>query len=45
MKGDITRLTHKPEKHYTSVLKQQGRVDLDDDWNEEASIQEYLNEE
>src|SRR5215211_2667714 len=28
-KGDYTRFTHKPFKHYTGVLKQQGRVDLD----------------
>jgi len=45
MKGDFSRFTHKPEKHYTSVLKQQGRVDLDADWNEQACIQAYLNEE
>jgi hypothetical protein len=36
MKGDFTRATFKPEKHYHGVLKQQGRVDLDADWNEQA---------
>ena len=29
MKGDFTRFTHHPGKHYSRVLKQQGRVDLD----------------
>jgi len=38
MKGDFTRLTHDPRKHYTRVLKQQGRVDLDADWNEAVEI-------
>jgi hypothetical protein len=36
MKGDFTRVTFKPEKHYHGVLKQQGRVDMDADWNEQA---------
>lgn len=38
MKGDFTRFTHDPRKHYTRVLKQQGRVDLDADWNEAVEI-------
>ncbi len=38
MKGDFTRFTHRPEKHYTRVLKQQGRVQLDADWNEQAEL-------
>jgi hypothetical protein len=42
MKGDFTRLTHDPSKHYTGVLKQQGRVDLDADWNEQVAIERYL---
>jgi hypothetical protein len=42
MKGDFTRITHDPKKHYSSVLKQQGRVDLDADWNEYTQIQEYF---
>jgi photosystem II stability/assembly factor-like uncharacterized protein len=42
MKGDFTRFTHDPKKHYTGVLKQQGRVDLDADDNEQAEIQDHL---
>lgn len=42
MKGDFTRFTHDPTKHYTAVLKQQGRVDLDADWNEWNDMQEHL---
>ncbi len=42
MKGDFTRFTHRPEKHYTRVLKQQGRVDLDADWNESVEIATHL---
>lgn len=38
MKGDFTRSSFKPENHYTAVLKQQGRVDLDADWNEQDAI-------
>jgi hypothetical protein len=38
MKGDFSRWTFRPEKHYHSVLKQQGRVDLDSDWNEAQAI-------
>ncbi|AFY57594.1 hypothetical protein Riv7116_5198 [Rivularia sp. PCC 7116] len=44
MKGDFTRFTFKPEKHYTSVLMQQGRVQLDADWNEQANIHAYFNQ-
>jgi len=42
MQGDFSRFTHKPRKRYTGVLRQQGRVDLDADWNEQIAIQEYL---
>ncbi len=38
MRGDFTRLTFRKEKHYSSVRKQQGRVDLDADWNEQIDI-------
>jgi hypothetical protein len=34
MGGDYTRWTYNPAKDYSGVLKQQGRVDLDADWNE-----------
>lgn len=44
MKGDFTRFTHDPKKHYSRVLKQQGRVDLDADWNENQEIQQHLAE-
>ncbi len=38
MKGDFTRVTFDPTKHYSRVLMQQGRVQLDADWNEQAAI-------
>jgi hypothetical protein len=44
MKGDFTRFTFQPQKHYSSVLMQQGRLQLDADWNEQMSILNYLNQ-
>src|ERR1700674_2750531 len=41
MKGDFTRFTFEPKKHLSAVLKQQGRVDLDADWNELIDILSY----
>lgn len=38
MKADLTRDTFDPLKKFTRVLMQQGRVQLDADWNEQASI-------
>jgi hypothetical protein len=38
VKGDFSRLTFRPNKHYAAVLMQQGRVQLDTDWNEQAAI-------
>ncbi len=38
MKGDFSSFNFKPGSNYLSVLKQQGRVDLDSDWNEQAEI-------
>jgi len=38
MKADLTRDTFHPLKHYARVLMQQGRVQLDADWNEQAGI-------
>jgi hypothetical protein len=38
MKGDFTRNTFDPAKQFTRVLMQQGRVQLDADWNEQAAI-------
>src|SRR5438132_1710646 len=37
-RGDFTRDTFNPEKHFSRVLMQQGRVQLDADWNEQTSI-------
>jgi hypothetical protein len=42
MNGDFTRFSHQPAKHYSRVLRQQGRVDLDADWNEAMEIQATL---
>lgn len=47
MKGDFSRLTFDPRKHYVGVLHQQGRVWLDSDWNEDiferlAALQKEL---
>lgn len=44
MKGDFTRSTFKPQKHYSSVRMQQGRVQIDADWNEQIEIQEHLDQ-
>lgn len=41
MKGDFTRRTFNPQKHYSSVRMQQGRVQLDADWNEQVDIDLY----
>jgi hypothetical protein len=41
MNGDFTRLTFQPKKSYSSVRLQQGRVQLDADWNEQVDIQAY----
>ncbi len=44
MKGDFTRSTFDPTKHYTSVCMQQGRVPMDADWNEAQDIGKQLDE-
>jgi hypothetical protein len=41
MASDITRKTFTPRKHYSGVLMQQGRVQLDADWNEQLDIEQY----
>lgn len=38
MKGDFSRDTFDPKKHFSRVLQQQGRVQLDADWNEQTAI-------
>ncbi|MDY7091985.1 MAG: DUF6519 domain-containing protein [Acidobacteriota bacterium] len=45
MKGDFTRSTFKPAKGYSSVRMQQGRVQLDADWNEQIDIGDRLREQ
>lgn len=42
MKGDFSRIRFNPNKQYTAVLEQQGRVSLDADANEQCSIDNYL---
>lgn len=42
MKGDFSRSTFNPLKHYNSVRMQQGRVQLDADWNEQVDILLHL---
>jgi hypothetical protein len=41
MPGDFSRKTFDKKKHYSGVLMQQGRVQLDADWNEELDIGQY----
>jgi hypothetical protein len=38
VKADLTRKSFDPTKHFSRVLMQQGRVQLDADWNEQAAI-------
>lgn len=43
MKGDYSRDTFDSRKHYRRVLMQQGRVQLDADWNEQvANLLHYV---
>lgn len=44
MKGDITRSTFKKENRYHGVRMQQGRVQMDADWNEQLDIQAHRTE-
>jgi hypothetical protein len=44
MMGDISRKTFDPRKHYSGVLQQQGRVQVDADWNEQLAIQHHRTE-
>ena len=41
MKGDFSRQTFSPEKHYSGVRLQQGRAHLDADWNEQVDIEAH----
>ena len=38
MRGDFSRLTWDRRNHYSAVLMQQGRLQLDADWNEQIDI-------
>ena len=38
MKGDFSRNTYRPASQYSRVMMQQGRVQIDADWNEQTSI-------
>jgi hypothetical protein len=38
MPGDYSRFTDRPRKRFAAVLLQQGRVQLDADWNEQAAL-------
>ena len=42
MTADLTRDSFDPAKYFSRVLMQQGRVQLDADWNEQASILLHL---
>jgi len=43
MQGDFSRNTFDPTKHFSRVLMQQGRVQLDADWNElNATVRHHL---
>lgn len=44
MKGDFSRSSFNAEKHYRGVRLQQGRVQLDADWNEQVDIQLHQRE-
>ena len=38
MKGDFSRFSFRNDNNYIGVLKQQGRITLDSDWNEQADL-------
>ncbi len=41
MKADLSRTTFNRFKRFSRVVAQQGRVQLDADWNEQSSIMLY----
>src|SRR5438067_12970544 len=41
MTSDISRSTFDPKKHYVGVVMQQGRVQVDADWNEQQAIYQH----
>ena len=46
MKGDFSRRTSENgiARGYTQVLQQQGRVQLDADWNEQQALHQFRDE-
>jgi Family of unknown function (DUF6519) len=44
MRGDFSRQTFRQERHFSGVRMQQGRVQLDSDWNEQVDIETHLDE-
>ncbi len=44
MKGDFSRITFDATRHYSSVRMQQGRVQVDADWNEQLAIEAHRDE-
>jgi len=44
VKGDFSRFTFDPDKNYVETLMQQGRVQVDADWNEQQAIHRYQRE-
>ena len=44
MKGDFSRRTFDKTRHYSGVRMQQGRVQLDADWNEQGEILAHRDE-
>ncbi|MCP2259138.1 hypothetical protein LX15_002839 [Streptoalloteichus tenebrarius] len=42
MHGDFSRLVFRPDRHFSAVLAQQGRVQLDSDANEQALLHLHL---
>src|SRR3954454_357754 len=44
MKGDFSRRTFAAQKHYSGVLMQQGRVQVDADFNEQQAIGRHRDE-
>lgn len=41
MQGDFSRQPFDPKKHYSALLMQQGRVQVDADWNEQQAIESF----
>lgn len=41
LEGDFSRILFEPRKHYSGVQMQQGRVQLDSDWNAQLDVLTY----